>query len=99
MQGSPLVSRRLPSLSRGIVISWIAVLFLAAFLPFTPPPHRESACCEPPPPCVAAVLAEFVKMHKTSEEILQGHSKNPACHGGNGVGAILAEVLAGLAHR
>ena len=29
-------------------------------------------------------------------ELTQGHSKNAACHEGDGVGAILAEVLAGF---
>ena len=38
----------------------------------------------------------YVPYSEEFKRLVQGHSKNAACHEGNGVGAILAEVLAGF---
>jgi poly(3-hydroxybutyrate) depolymerase len=38
----------------------------------------------------------FSGLVKGAAMVAQGHSKNAACHEGDGVGAILAEVLAGF---
>ena len=58
--------------------------------------HGREMRVLPRAPLPARPWAESALPARGREAVAQGHSKNAACHEGDGVGAILAEVLAGF---